>query len=549
MKFFIVTLAMLSLALSAVAIDGYGISSWAGWKPKQITREDCPELRNVPIICSWNKLEPVQGQFEFDQYIGDPLRAAAEQDLHVTVMIWVGPMSPQWIYAKGVPKVMTDRTVSALGHELKREPAFPYYLDPTYTELFMTLIEEFGDYLTALPADLRERIIFLQSAEGSTGDGQPYKGVPLEEKYVISKPRWNEFRLETWKAYQKAIPSIPILVNGDANEERENKWVLDNMDVISLKHGMFSHGYHVSGNVERLEEFETIEREAAKRGKKVLTRGEMDAELFVMGWSNRNIPQAVYWSGLMASHCRLDIWNVPYKALKDEATWPGLALYNKYAGHTNPHVATSAFCALRDGLDASDFERFPVEEYGGRPENRRVMERYMNIAEDYAQYGARMDDPEKALAGGMVNRKRSGSNDVGWGIFPSNYSRFLTQVEPGSGDVGLWNIDDSLYGRFARSFDSKNGKGELRFELDEAFRAPAIKVSVTYLDKGNGRWTISGIKGIVNTNSGEWKTVEHVLNRDQPITLNYYDRDDTIFHLVEVDAVNKSGGILSSRAK
>jgi hypothetical protein len=36
MKFFIVTLAMLSLALSAVAIDGYGISSWAGWRPNYL---------------------------------------------------------------------------------------------------------------------------------------------------------------------------------------------------------------------------------------------------------------------------------------------------------------------------------------------------------------------------------------------------------------------------------------------------------------------------------------------------------------------------------
>lgn len=147
-----------------------------------------------------------------------------------------------------------------------------------------------------LPPKLRQSIVFVQCAEGSTGDGQPYKGDPIEKKYDISKKVWNQFRIETWKNYHNAIPDIPILVNADANGTLESQWLLDNMEVIALKQGMFSHGYYVSDNDEGLAKFEVMETEAKKRGKIVLTRGEMDGELFEMGWSNRNIPQALYWS-------------------------------------------------------------------------------------------------------------------------------------------------------------------------------------------------------------------------------------------------------------
>ncbi len=536
-----VLLIWLSFVAIAEANDGMGISSWAGWNPKQVTRAQCPELRSVPLILHWNKLEPKSGRYEFDTYLGKPLRAAVADDLHVSLMIWVGPDCPMWIYEMGVPKVYSDRDVNPLGQKMSLEQnRFPYYLAPQYKKRFFELIDAFGDYVNDLPPKLRERIIFVQSAEGSTGDGQPYKGDPLDAQYAISKEVWNDFRMETWKAYQKAVPEIPILVNSDANMEQQSKWLLDNMDVIALKQGMFSHGYHVSNNVERLDNFHWLEAEARKLGKPVITRGEMDAELYVMGWSNRNVPQAIYWSGLFATHCRLDVWNIPHTALKDQGNFPAFVFFNRYAGQTDPATAPAAFCALRDGLDASDFDRFPAAEFGGKEGNKRDVGRYLRIAEAYSQRGARMDDPEKATGGGMLNRKRNGSNDVGWGILPGNYFRFLTQIDPGAGDVGRWNIDDSIYGRFARSFDHASGKTQMQFKLDDAFRASAVKVNVTYFDKGTGSWSIA-IPGkstgtlVQNTDSGEWKTRTVALTDVSELVLKYEAGDDTVFHMIEVE--------------
>jgi hypothetical protein len=177
---------------------------------------------------------------------------------------------------------------------------------------------------------------------------------------------------------------------------------------------------------------------------------------------------------------------------------------------------------------------FPAAGFGGRAGQKRDIGRYLKITEAYAGQGARMDDPEKALGGGMVNRKRSGSNDVGWGILSGNYSRFLMQIEPGSGDIGLWNIDDSIYGRFARSFDHRKGKKQMRFKLYDAFMAKTIKVRVTYLDRGRGRWSICG-KEVQNRDSGLWKTETSLLKGVTELELNYGSGDDTVFHLIEIE--------------
>jgi hypothetical protein len=142
----------------------------------------------------------------------------------------------------------------------------------------------------------------------------------------------------------------------------------------------------------------------------------------------------------------------------------------------------------------------------------------------------------------MLNRKRSGSNDAGWGIWPSNYSRFLTQIDPGSGDVGLWNIDDSIYGRFARAFEHKSGKKQMRFKLDDSFAAQAVNVEVTYLDRGRGCWSLSHVGKsspvrVQNTDSGRWKTETIKVSDAAELALNYESGDDTVFHMIEVERI------------
>jgi hypothetical protein len=155
-----------------------------------------------------------------------------------------------------------------------------------------------------------------------------------------------------------------------------------------------------------------------------------------------------------------------------------------------------------------------------------------------------LDDHEKARGGGMLNRKSKGPNDVGWGIVGGNYSRFLTQIDPVSGDVGRWNIDESIQGRFGRAFEHKSGKTHMRFQLDPGFNAREVKVNVTYLDKGTGSWSIGlpdnkTVTRVQNNNSGEWKTKTVTLSGITELVLKHESGDDTVFHLIEVERGSK----------
>jgi hypothetical protein len=82
----------------------------------------------------------------------------------------------------------------------------------------------------------------------------------------------------------------------------------------------------------------------------------------------------------------------------------------------------------------------------------------------------------------------------------------------------------------------------MRFRLDAGFNAKEVELSVTYLDKGTGSWSIGlpgkeGATRIHKTNSGEWKTQTVTCSELTEFRLNHESGDDTNFHLIEVARV------------
>jgi len=384
--------------------EACGVWSWCSYNPKSITRQNCPHVIGVPIILSWYSLEPKKDDYRFEQVLGERLRLAGKNGFHVQLMVWVGPSMPKWLYEAGVPKVEVPARITPTRKQSK--PVFPYYFDKLYKERFFKVIAEMGKYVRSQPQELQECIVFVQSAEGSTGDGQPYKGKPLNEKYVITREQWSAFRIETWEAYRKAFQEgsrrpIPLLVNADANRGPEQDWLLRNLEVIGCKQGMFSHGYHISGSTGRIEQWRAFLDAARNAGKAVFTRGEQDGEWKVCGWSRKNTKQALYWSSLFATHCGLDIWNLPGDACQGDEYADAILFFNRYAGKRNAATSPSAFCALRRGLDASDGKAFPEDQYGKL--HFRNKERYLKVVAAFSKYGAYQGDPDKAIGGGMKN--------------------------------------------------------------------------------------------------------------------------------------------------
>ena len=536
----------------------WGVYTWNNI-PANFTPQNYPLIKGFPIILKWNEIEPELGKFKFDEFIRNKLILAEKYNYYTFLKIWVSPNVPLWLYQNGVPQVEMTKTIDPLGKT--RTTKFQYYLDPEYIVFYNRLILEFGMYVQSLPQNLQNRILYIQSAEGSTGDGSPYKGEPLDPKYNISNEQWGDFRINAWGVFKQAFTNQngeqikPILVNQDSNTEKEYNWLLNNFNPIGLKHGMFSHGYDISDTKTRLEYWRNFNEKAKSKGIEVFARGEQDGEWEVYGWHKKNTELAFYWSGIFATYCGLDMWNLPTKAangLKHEA---GINFFNKYAGQKDPKTANVAFCAFRKGLNAADKIAYPESEFGVA--GRKNINRYIKIASVYSKFGAYQGDAQKAVGGGMQNRQSKDYNDVGWDITEENYSRFIDQIDAEKTSDGWWHCgpQESIYGRFARSIKLINGKGGMFFNVNDEFSKSCkkVKLRIVWLDKGYGEWKLlyNSTKSpnqilitVKNSNSGKWKEKTVLIlnaafqnkgDRKSDISITTNSKETTIFHLLELE--------------
>lgn len=570
MKRALVTVLLLALVASfATSLqaqmrtrDAYGV--WV--RGKRFDVKEFP-YRGVEIDVKWEEIQPSDGVFVWKDFDKE-LNQAAGLGLCACIGINVGPMSPAWLYDKGVPKVTTS------GHRIRSGP-YPYYLDSRHISYYHRLIEEFGRHVRTLPAHLTNRVVFVQVKTGSTGDEEPYKGTPSPVQYAITNERWREFRLAAFKKFRAAFqegpgPVIPMLFNVIAlsNDTVLLDWVEANVK------GGWGHKqpgtgqcYQLNDETERVHNLLPHLVDPAPGVSEIFTRCEMDQT-----WNKgHNIvlhpAMGFYWTALSALHSGLSVWNLTGTTrdwCHEHNYWEFAYFFDKYARQTHSPTATGAFCALREGLDASDTEKFPESKFGVASRSNR--ERYIAICKARASRGAKMDDPDGVLAGQMNQRfQQEGLNDAGWRIFPGNYERFLRQIDPDQTSVGLWRVGGDVtsstpvYARFARGFDHSTGKDTIYFDIKDSFFSGkplggeySVAVRVVYYDSGTGRWALQyDAVGnprktayiVTKTGSGTWKerTVSlsdgYFGNRGPhgaDLMLVNVDAEDDIFHIIEV---------------
>ncbi len=579
-------------AEAEVKTEGLGLSSFGNWtttlNSQGVNTTHCPELKTVQIIKRWKDLEPSNGQFMFASQMGQQITDANAMGAFVKILIYAGPDAPSWVFSV-CGTITTDFNGGAPAYLAN----YPDYTNPAYQTHFFDMIDQFGAYLNTLSPDLRSKVLFVIAAEGATADGWAYKGSITNPNAVVNlaaltkKPDgepsdwWNTFRQNTWVRYKAALPAgIPILVNSDSNTTAMDNWLIANMPVVAIKVGMFSHGYHVNDAIDRLAKFRSFEALVYAAGKELITEGELDGEVYrsttvngvttYLGWGRENLPQAVYWSALFALHNPVHSWNVISEVLTDpnyaSVYGADLDFFNAYAVRQRPETSERAFIALVDGLNAADTVRFPVATYGTATLGNT--QRYNTIKNAFASRGARLEDAAAATSSSLGSRKpENGYNDVGWKIIPSNYSRFITQVDPGTEDVGWWHVDQmktgctdaaaSPEGRFARGFDTAFGKNAMYFNVDDnlgttLFTSPnQLCVQVSYFDEvPNSTWKLVFHNGailderpVTCTGSLTWKKVEFEIpavlqnrlhgNTADLALINTDDNND-IFHRIEV---------------
>jgi len=549
------------------------IGSFGVWdRGETMDINEYPFIKGSSCDASWNQVEKMSGVYDWSQ-LDQAVERASMNKTSIYISFAAGPESPDWIYTNGVPKVVTDNIRHA-----EKFPHYPFYISPEYQTYYHRFLTEAAKHIKSYPEEKRKTIAFIQVKTGCTGDECAYKGEPLDQKFSLEKsdPKWKKFRLETFEFYAKLfyldtdlkisllLNSVTLESEGVKNEYVEEwNWATTTLkDGFGIKNGALSRGHHLSG--ERLAVNDFLPYLVDPKGLTLFRRSEMD-QTWTRPWYQLNVPLNFYWGAINALNSGQSVWditNVAIKASKEYGFDYTFYFFNKYAGQIFPETATNAFCALHKGLDAADTIAYP-ENFFGQAKKDNVV-RMEKICASYSKYGAANDD-KKALTFGQVQQRgdQTGFNDVGWEIWPDNYSRFLYQIAPDETSIPLWRIGgritdtSSIYSRFARGFEHSTGKDALYFKLHEGFSQDAkpkvMSITVVWYDSIAGStWKLDYDAGNANMKTAitvigkgdkKWHHEAVTLNdavfrcggtKGSDLALVNTDDKDDIFSLIEV---------------
>ena len=503
------------------------------------------------------------------------LQGAYLNNQMVNISVGVGPDAPAWIYANGVPSVLTNDT------QHPNWTQYPYYLDTNYKSYYFNMIESFGNFLRSQPANLFNHIAYIQVKTGCTGDEVAYKGTPINATYTISENQWRTFRLEVFEKFRLTFNTgnsntqIGLLFNNidPVDEPLEWQWVSNNITYgFGIKGGAYARGHHLTDELD----FKTTWTPYLVNplGLHLFSAAEMD-QTWTKPFYQINVPLGFYWGALSGLNTGLSVWLVTQSALQEAQARPALhdvfKLFNKYAKQVYPSTAAAAYSIFHEGLNAQNTVKFPENIFGAA--NKQNQARYIAICNAYTSRGAQMDDVYSATQGQVYQRdQQTGYNDAGWNMEEGNYERWITQINPDETSIGLFrvrgviNTSSSIYDRFARSFENSTGKNTMYFKFNaEVFSLSdpdSLTFKITWLDKNlNSTWALKyynsiGLQTAINitgTGDNQWKTT-NVTIHNPVITQNGVlgadfmlvntDNIDDIFHGVEVDITRT--GTLSS---
>lgn len=523
-------------------------------------------LKGISADVNWEDVQLLDSvQYDWSE-IQSVLQRAFSNAQMVNISVAVGPDAPLWVYANGVPGVLTNDTQHPYWSQ------YPYYLDDDFKRYYFKMIENLGDFLRSQPSYLFDRIAYVQVKTGCTGDEVPFKGIPLNPSEDISANEWLNFRLEAFEKFRLTFNTgntntqIGLLFNNidPIDEPAEWQWVSNNVSFgFGIKGSAYSRGHHLSQELDFKSTWTTYL--VNPQGLELFSAAEMD-QTWTKPLYQINVPLGFYWGALSGLNTGLSVWLLTQSALQEAQARPELhdvfKMFNKYSKQMYPETAEAAFSIFHEGLNAENTLKFPVSIYGAA--NKQNQARYIAICNAYANRGAQMDDVFAATQGQVYQREnQTGYNDAGWNIEEGNYERWLTQINPDSTSIGLFRLrgqidsSSSKYDRFARSFENSSGKNIMYFKFHPdlfSLAAPdSLTFKITWLDKNqNSTWAlnyynVSGLQtalSVMGLGDNQWKTSSvtiqnPICNQSGPLAADFMlvntDNIDDIFHGIEVD--------------
>lgn len=520
-----------------------------------------PFVRGQEYSAEWTAINPARNTFDWAA-LDSLLQLAYDQNQRFFVKIQPvsGTTMPPWIFTAGVPKI-TCPTYT-----------YGYYLDPEFKIYFEEMVQALGKHLREeIPAHLANIVSFVRVDTGTTGDEEPYEGsdvssVPVQ--YQISANDWRNYRLWAFSVYDQAFqhgtgPQIPLLFQNIEvpDYQIEQDWVMANVTSgFGAKYGGQVRGHHLSESRNVPDSFKALSMDTPS---KFFSANEMD-QTWEKPYFQLNLKLGMYWCAVEQLNAGMTIWDWSGSVMEGAAANDivfSAEFFNTWAAELDPPTARGGFCIFHEGLASEDIDKFPEATYGS-PVTKANTARYTAICAAYASQGAKMDDLNAATLGQVAQRRvQAGFNDAGWGIWPGNYERFITQMNPDSTSKGLWRVNGTLttsshpYDRFARGFDSASGRNTMYFNINDNLLpslGQRVRLSVDYLDRGTGQFALrydavgnnqKTAFTVTKTSSNTWKTASAIVTdwafRNQgpngsDLTLVNLDSDDDIFHKLEV---------------
>ena len=520
-----------------------------------------PYVRGQEYAAEWTAINPARNTFDWAA-LDSLLQLAYDQNQRFFVKIQPvsGTTMPPWIFDAGVPKIICPTYT------------YGYYLDPEFKIYFEEMVRALGKHLREeIPAHLANIVSFVRVDTGATGDEEPYEGsdvISVPAQYQISASDWKNYRLSAFSVYDQAFqhgtgPQIPLLFQNIEVPayQTELDWVTANVTSgFGAKYGGQVRGHHLSESRNVPDSFKALSMDTPSR---FFSVNEMD-QTWQKSYFNLNLKLGMYWCAVEQLNAGMTIWDWSGSVMEGAAAndiGSSAGFFNTWAAELDPPTARGGFCIFHEGLASDDIDKFPEATYGS-PATKANTARYTAICAAYASQGAKMDDLNAATLGQVAQRRvQIGFNDSGWGIWPGNYERFITQMNPDSTSKGLWRVNGTLtssshpYDRFARGFDSASGRNTMYFDINDKLLPSAgqrVRISVDYLDRGTGQFALQYDAAgnsqktaftVAKTNTNIWKTASAIVTdwafrnsslNGADLTLVNLDSDDDIFHKLEV---------------
>jgi hypothetical protein len=495
----------------------------------------------------WADVELADGVYDFTTIDAD-LAEIESYGIYAGFMIFVGPASPSWL--------MTLAGTYTTGGGAN---TYPKYYAPEYTTRYYRLLDTIAHHIAQY-----SNVIVQQLAIGKTGDqgahvgtpDAPYIGDPEVPQGDGEDSTWVSFTIKSWDSLHSYLEDasagqIRLLANTGNDHENNDTVYAKFAQTAWIKEGRLSHNYAFDG----MAVYPGLPNQ--------LSRGEVQGFPLVSLHPQKDAFQIV----VTAVGLGLGIFNTPsgWYVQGDGADPRHNSFFNRYANDTIASTSDVAFIQLALPISIDSIERWDSLTFGP------VIADVDTVAynNDTAAINANTEwsDDYKAVRKigktiQYINTARVTALSTGTGTDAeydygtdndydndfvysgvNNFSRFITQVVDGHGEYRV-GPDTSIYGRWAKSFDSAGGYPDMTFQIESGWAGIVtgnVSITITYFDNGTGQWSFKNgsttLQTVTNTNTGQWKQVvitDAGFTVADGFSLHYISGLNTIFTLVEL---------------